>query len=809
MVWFVPSAIRRWPGSAALSVAALLFLSACDSPEVRAQKHYDRGQTMLEQGDTSRARLEFRNAVRLDRNHAGARFAIGELAEREGNLRGAVNQYRMAAEADPTHVRARIKLAEINLVGGQLEEARQYADEAAALDPDNAGLLAVQAAILYRSGDTDGGLALAGRALEIDPGIVTAHALLIGHQVQSDRIPEALDYIDRVLVDMPDNEALHSLKLQVLAQSQDEDGVLAQLEVMAELFPEQPRYRLSLAQIHAASGRLPEAEAELRSLLGRDPGNADAALALAQVVYAQRGDAAAVEELTRQIAALPATDVSLPVRFALADLHRRSGRFDAAVAVLRESETAMSQPADRDQVRVQLARIELSRNNLDEVKRLVDEVLERDGNNADALAIRASLEIDDYRPEDAILTLRRALNADPQNAQLMLLEARAHERNGNPTLARERLASATRASNFDPDIAMRYVSFLRGLNEVAAAETVAEEAARRHPTNSTLLTALAEMRIVLGDLAGAEAVVAQLRALEDGVSADRIAAATLLQRGQVEEGIDILEQLVVGPESRQDALAALVVSYIQSNQRPRAVELLERLIGENPANVSARVLRAELHLLEGETAAAEQQLRDAVEAAPDNPVGHLVMARFFLQQGNPAEAEAVLRTAGELIPRNEPINLQLAELLERRGAFIEALDVYEQLYAFNPESIIVSNNYASLLAEFREDDPESVAKATRIARRLRGSRIPHFQDTYGWIAFLAGNTAEALPVLTEAAGALPTNPLVRYHFGRVLAATDDMERARAELEAALAIDPMFAKADSARSILASMRQSDG
>lgn len=812
MAWFNTSisfATRCRIGRPTLWLVATLFLAACDSPEERAEKHYSRGQALMEQGEPEKARLEFRNAVRLDGRHAGARFALGEMAERSGSIRNALGNYRQAAEADPTHLQARIKLAEINLLGGQLDEARLYADEAAALDADNAGLLAVQAAILYRSGDIEGGLATARRALSLDQSVVTAHALLIGDLVQTDRAPEALEYLDSVLADLPENEALNNLKLQVLALMQDSDGAMRQLAAMADMFPDEPRYRLSLAQAYAGTDRLPEAEAELRVVLEQHPQDTNAMLAIAQVVYAQRGDTATVEELAGFIETLPATDVSLPVRFALVDLHRRAGRLDEAVSLLRESEAAMPRPADRNQVRVQMARIELSRSNRAEAKALVDQVLDRDGDNAEALAIRASLEIDDLRPEDAILTLRRALNADPQNAQLMLLEARAHERNGNPVLARERLASATRASNFEPDIAMRYAGLLRAGNEVSSAETVLEEAVRRHPANTNLLKALAEVRIVLGDLAGAEDVAEQLRAQEEGVAADRIAAAMLLQRGEVNEGINMLEQMVADPDLRQSALAALVVSYVQSNQRPRAVELLDRLIDENPGNVSARVLRAEIHLLDNEPADAERQLYEALEAAPDNPVGHLVLSRFLLQRGNASEAEAVLVAASTALPLNEPIKLQLAELLERRGAFVEALDVYEALYSNNPESIVVSNNYASLLAELREDDAESIAKATRIARRLRGSQVPHFQDTYAWITFLAGNSEEALPLLTQAAEALPTNPLVRYHLGRVLASVDDVDGARAELEAALAIDPAFAKAGSARSVLESLRPSGG
>ncbi|MCX8955024.1 tetratricopeptide repeat protein, partial [Ruegeria sp. NA] len=84
------------------------------------------------------------------------------------------------------------------------------------------------------------------------------------------------------------------------------------------------------------------------------------------------------------------------------------------------------------------------------------------------------------------------------------------------------------------------------------------------------------------------------------------------------------------------------------------------------------------------------------------------------------------------------------------------------------QSLIVANNLASLLTTHRAD-PESLQRAHALARRLRGTRVPFFQDTYGWIAYRLGNYEEALTYLEPAAEALPDQPLVFYHLGRTYA----------------------------------------
>jgi predicted Zn-dependent protease len=805
---------RRSPRRLLIGAVAVLALSGCDSREDRAEKHYTRGQELMARDEVARAQLEFRNALRLNQDHVGARLATARLAEREGNLRAAMGGYARVAEIDAANLPARLKLAQFNLAGGSIEDARRFAEQAVALAPRDPEALAVQAAVQYRLGDETGGLATAARAVEIDPDIVNANVLIIADAVRNGREAEAMARLDGLLARKPDDESLNAVKLRLLTQKGDRAGVEAHLKALVARLPDNTQHRRNLAAFHIAEQRLDQAETEVRELVARAPEDSDAALTLVRLVGANRGEAAARAELEALITARRDPPQRQPLQFALADLLYQAGQRAEARALL---EAAMKEPTRNvmiDRVRMRLARLELGEGNRARARVLIDQVLDRDGDNVEALELRARIEIDEERPEEAILTLRRALGLAPQNATLMLLEARAHERNGNPTLVGERLSGALRASNFSPEVALTYARFLRGRDQGASAETVLEESARRHPQNRDVLAALAELRLVLGDAAGAEAAGRQLRQLEDGGAiADRIAAATLLRQGRTEEGMTLLERLVEeqaqAEAQSQGALASLVATYVRNGENGRAIALLDELIAENPANVRAQVLRAELDVLVGDAAAAERRLTAAVAAAPQVALGHIVLARFYAQRNRAVEAEEVTRRGREAVPGDQALALFHASLLEQRGGFDDALAVYADLYRRYPDSMVVANNYASLLAEFGEHDAETVARAARIARRLRTSEVPHFQDTYAWTAFLSGNVEEARRVLKETAPRLPNNPLVRYHYGRVLAATGAAEEARREFEAALAIDPNFPKADAARAALRALEPRGG
>lgn len=148
------------------------------------------------------------------------------------------------------------------------------------------------------------------------------------------------------------------------------------------------------------------------------------------------------------------------------------------------------------------------------------------------------------------------------------------------------------------------------------------------------------------------------------------------------------------------------------------------------------------------------------------------------------EARAVLDEALIALPDAPDLLWAKAGDLERSGDVDGAIAIYQGLYERLPNSPIVANNLASLLSTHRSD-PETIDQAYSIARRLRGSSIPAFQDTYGWIAHLRGYSDEAVEHLEAAASALPDEPSVQFHLGMAYSAAERTESAIEQLEKAI------------------------
>ena len=789
-----------------LLLAGALLLTACDSVEERIAKHHARGVELVEAGDDDKAALEFRNALQLDQDHVPSRLEAGKLYERQGDLRAAVGNYRAVTELDAQNVEARVALARLLLAGGLLDEALTFAEQALALAPDDADALAAKAGISIRLGNTDDAVADARRALEIDPDNEAAELILVAERFTAGDLDTALARIDTVLERAPENRAFNVLKLQLLASAGRNEEVVAHLEKLTGLYPDERAFARALAQTRVGTGDMVGADAALRAFAASHPDDTDAALDVVRLARQTGGVDAARVALQEFIDSAATPDDAFPFRLAQVQLDYTADRRDDAKAALRSLIDSAENEENAATARIQLARLLFSEKDIDGAAALIAEVLDADDENVEALAIRANIAIEQYRPADAIADVRRALAGNPQNVQLMLIEARAHERNGSPDLSIERLAAATRTSNFAPNVANFYVRGLLARGEISAAETVLTEVVRRNPGNRAALAQLAELRLRLEDWVGAEEVADALRALEGGgeAAAAQVVAASLSGQGRVEESIQLLENFSETSENGEAAVAGLVANYVRAGQIDRAEAFIDDILSDNPNNVRARLLRAELYVLRGSADQATEELRAVIDIAPQAPIGYVTLARLNLQQGLLDNAAAVAREGIDAVENDQVLRLLVAQIAEIEGDFDHASTEYEALYAQNPESLVAANNLVSLVAEHRYTNEESLALATRVAQRLRGSSSPEIQDTYGWVQFLNGDPEAALRSLAPAADALPNNALVRYHAGRVYAELGQTAEARAHLEAALALDANFPKADSARDALASL-----
>lgn len=797
----------------ALVVAAGLALSACQSSEDKAEARYQSGLSLLAQGDEDRAMVEFRNVFQLNGLHKDARRTYADLLLKRGQTAEAVGQYLRLVEQYPDEGAARRNLAALAVLRGDWAQAERQGGDALRLLPQDATARVVGVMLDYRkallardqAGQT-AALTQAHAMLE-DPATGTEPAqpglpgaaqllrqLLISVAMDAGDTAAALPLIDTGLAAEPDNLGLNVLRLQALNKANDRAGVGAQLKSMIERFPDNAELRSNYIAWLMSQREFAEAEAFLRAQAGGPTENADGHVALIQLLYTIEGVEAARAETQSLLDANQGTPNGDLYGALLAGYEFEQGDRAAALQKI-EAILAKAQPSEQTRkIRLTQARMLSTDGDLVGAQAQVETVLKEDPTNVDALKMRAAWRIQADDPGAAIVDLRKAQDQAPRDASIMTLMAQAHERDGAKDLAGEQLAKAVDASNRAVPETLRYAGFLQSEGRDAAALALLNDARVNNPDNPQLLEALARYYVTAKDWPNASAIATALEDLNippATESAQQLRAAILLGQGKTDEGLAYLSKLAPddmladgGKSTPADMRAALVMiqTLLQSGKTDEARSYLDGLRAGAPDDPYLAMLSAGIDATSGKTEAAETQYRALIEKLPqsDAPVRQLFM--LLGMQNRMEEARKVLEAGLAQMPKSGALLRLKAADQERTGDIDGAIATYETIYEANTSDVVIANNLASLLSTWR-NDPASLDRAAAVARRLRGTTVPAFADTYGWLSYLRGEYAEALPYLETAAKGLPRDPIVQIHLGMTYAALNRTAEARTALKA--------------------------
>ena len=772
-------------------VGAAFLLAACDSSEERAEQHYQRGMELLEAGDVDRALVEFRNVFQLNGQHREARLAYARTVRAQGNLGEAYGQYLRLVEQYPDDLEGRRALSEMAVLTQNWEEAERHAEVANTAAPDDEAMKAVNLALRYRD-------ALEAEDPEAQSAVITDASALVASQpdnliirriladgyLRAGAEADALRELDEALRLDPDNRQLHNGRLALLGELGDAEAIEVQLLDMTERFPEDSGIKATLIRFYLSQQNLDGAEAFMRAQLDPTGENTQPYVELIQFLVNVRGREAALAELDAALAEDPDSQVARALR---AGLLFEQGDRDTAIA---EMESLLDGAEASDQtngLRISLAQMLVATGNEVGARRLVEEVLEADPTQVQALKMSAAWAIEADRADEAISALRTVLDQAPQDADAMTLMAEAHQRNGNRALARDLLALAAEASNNAPEESLRYARLLMSEDSALAAEDVLLASLRLSPGDPRLLEALGQIYVGMEDWPRAEQVIATLRRIGSDQAvgvADSLQVAVLSTQDRTGEAIAFLEELSQDQGRGDAAQIAIMRAHLVAGDSEAALAASRDAIAENPDSLQLRFAGAAILAATGDLPGAADAYREILAINDRAERVWLELIRVLNAQGDTEAAQQALNEGLAVLPEAPNLLWAKASDLERDGDFEGAIAVYESLYERNSRSPVIANNLASLISTYR-DDAESLERAYAVARRLRGTEVPAFQDTYGWIAYRRGEYEDALEHLEPAAAALGQDALVQYHLGMTYAALERYDEALGQLRRAV------------------------
>lgn len=799
-------------GAVLVLFVALGVLPGCESSKDKAARYLASALELIEKGDPQRALVEFRNIFALDPDNREARMAYGALMQSAGNLAEAYVQYQHVSDRNPDDVEALMAGARLAASLERWPEAGKLAVAALALQPDEPVMLGVKVAVEYATAQSAGDLearrqaaATAQRLLVDQPDSLLLHRIVIDNLLQDGSFSQALVAIDTAQALFPDEKVLYLTRLAALSAQNDDAAVLASLQTMVERFPDDVTIGSTLLRWYVSKGQLDEAEAYLRART--KTGDLSAGLDMVNFLRQYRSVDAALAEIDGLLASLPATEApateagttaaAAPVTdgpspatqvtpqllgVLRANLLYEQGSRDEAIKALQQIVTGAPLSDQILQYRVMLAQMLVSTGDAVQARALVEAVLTDDPGQTGALKLKGGWLVEDDKTDDAIALLRKALDANPRDPETYTVLAQAYDRAGNRELAGDMLSQAVINSGKAPAESLRYAAFLMADKKYLPAESLLVDALRLDTENVTILGNLGRLYVLMEDWPRATGVVERLDELatpDATLLSQSLRPAILAGSEKVDSAITYLQDLAGSADASLNAQAALIQAYLANGQEKKALALVDELLAKSPDDLQVVFVAAAVKGATGDSAGAQAGYRAVLEKNPKLEPVWTALLRQHVQDQNPVEAEAVTDEALKALPDSVGLQVIKAGFLEQRQDAEGAIAIYQALYTRNTANQVLANNLASMLSSYR-NDPESLEQAYVIARRLRGTTVPAFADTYGWIAHKRGNPTEALPYLEIAAAGLPQDPLVQFHLAETLRALNRAEDARAQ-----------------------------
>jgi tetratricopeptide (TPR) repeat protein len=765
---------------------AVIPLAACSSSEERAQSYYEHGKELLAAHDNQRAEIEFRNAVKYNPKLLPAWRSLAEVEELTHNWKILVPALRNVLELDPDDMAARLKLGRLLLVGGAFDDALKLVNDPKVADTQNADLLALKAATLFKLKDTAGAVQVAQAALKIDPSNTGAMFVIAADDFARGDAKAALQILNSDAMAKKNDVGLELFKLQIFEQTQDLPQAEVLLKKLVDLYPNEINFKKELIRLYLFQHRNDDAEKEQRAIVAAAPTDTAAQLDLVRLLSAIRGPDVAHKELDALIKA--GGDI-FPYQMALAQLEIAQGNAADGVALLKTLISTESSAEHVTTAQTLLAEYYLGQKQTEAASTIVSDILKKDARNTNGLKIRAAMRLDAGQFDLAIEDLRQALNDQPRATDLMVMLAVAYEKSGSTDLAEKEFADATRVSNFAPTVSLAYVAFLQRRGSVERAEDVLVDLASRWPKNVQVLSALAQIRLSRQEWVGAQEVAEAIQNIGNNRTlADELKGAALAGRNKFDESIGVLEDAYASAPTAVQPMYALVRTYLRAGKPDQAITFLQSVLKASPSNIEALVLLGSVQLSNKAPDLAERSFKTAIEKDPKNPAGYRALSDLYVLQKKNAQALDVTQAGLKQQPDNFMLGLALAGILERTGDYDGAISQYEKLLQKDQNSIIVANNLASLLADYRTDKA-SLDRAQVLAAALRKSPLPQFKDTLGWVSYRQGDYKAAVSLLEDAAQALPNLALVHYHLGMSLLAAGQADKAGEQFKTALSQAP--------------------
>ncbi len=778
------------------AICLTIALSGCGGEEARKASFLEKGKTYLAEGNYDKAKIEFKNVLQIDPKYAEGYYMMGLLEEKRQNLRPAFANYQKAAELDPTHIKAQAKLGRFYVLSGNLEKAKEAVDAIFAIDPQSIDGKLLKMIIIARTDDQKA-IDFAQKILAEDPSQLDAIRMLAILYAKIKESDKAIEVLKEGIKTLPEDRTLRLQLAEAYARADDFENAEIILKDIIALNPENIADHINLASFYAQRDELDKAENEFRNIISLNPADEKGYLLLTEFQARRRS----VKDAERTLlSAIEKNPELFNLRFALARLYKAT-RSDKKVGVYQEIVKLGGFEPEGLKARNELAKIALTKKDLDRASQLANEVLDNNPRDNDALLIKGKIALLQKDYDSAISAFRTVIKEQPGLIEAVTLLASAHLQNNEPELAKEALRRGIESAPDNPRMYMNYAYYLQKSGEAEAAEKEIDKLLTISPKYLDALKAKVKFALARRDMDEIKKMIEQIKvAHPENPEGYQQMGDYYAANKQYKKALNEYNAALKRSKTLLPALASITKLHLLQKQYSKAIARITKTIEKQPENAIPHELLGEVYIAQKKFAKAEKEIRKAIDINNKWSLPYTSLASLHLAQKDIDGAIRVYQKALEILPRNTQIMAKLAKIYERQNDHEKAMSVYENILAIEPNNALAANNLAVMLAD-KKADPASLQRAKDLAMRFEKSSNPGFLDTIGWIYYKTGEPEKAVPILEKVVEKAANIPIFQYHLGMAYYKTGNKVAAKTHLSKALKAGKKFQGSKEAEQVM--------
>jgi len=524
---------------------------------------------------------------------------------------------------------------EVYLQNNDLKKAEEYFQKASKQDPKNARNRTALALTHMVGGKVDSALGELQNIAASDAG-VTADLALISAHLRRQELDKALKAIDDLEKKQADKPLAANLRGRVLLAKRDVAGARKSFERALQIDPMFFPAVASLAALDLADKKPDDAKKRFDAVLAKNPKNAQALLALAELA-ARTG--AAKDDVAKLIGnAVAANPQEAAPRLLLIDFHLRNKDVKKATSAAQDAVAALpDSPALLDALgRTQQAAGETNQaistyNKLATMQplspqphmRLADIYLAAKNKDAAAASLRRALEIkpdlqqaqrgtimldvDGKNIPGALATARTMQQQAPKNAVGYVLEGDINASQKSWDAAANAYRGGLKQVS-SPELAVKLHAVLMASNKAAEGDKFAASWQKDNPKDAAFVLYLGDGAIARKDYAGAEKLYSAVTKLQPNNAVAYNNLAWVSAKLGKPEAISLAEKANALAPNQPAFMDTLAVLWSDKGDYAKAVELQTKVMALQPQNPLFRLNLAKIHLKGGKKDLAKKEL---------------------------------------------------------------------------------------------------------------------------------------------------------------------------------------------------------